>query len=104
VVGRHDAANNLLKISVNDVTDSVAHTFGSFANVGAVHYMGNAWDGLIDESFFFKRFLSDAEVTDLFNAGAGRSYSYITGGGGATSASLFELPQPPSRIWVPQSY
>ena len=90
VVGRHDSVNNILKINVNDVADSVSYSSGVFDStagfalgalfVGGVQFYG--FDGLLDEIGFWKRYLSDAEVTDLYNAGAGRDYAYIASAGG----------------------
>lgn len=40
---------------------------------------GSPFDGIIDEFAFWKRILSDTEVADLYNAGAGLSYADTLG-------------------------
>lgn len=97
IVAQHDSVNNLVKIKVNNgAWDSVAHSGGvrdgieSFA-IGAYHTPSGFWDGLVDELAIWKRCLSDAEITDLYNGGSGRDYAYIAGAG-ATG-------QPMMRRW-----
>lgn len=88
----HDATGNLIGISVNAGTaDTTSHSGGvlngaSDFNLGALESPsdGNALDGLLDEVAIWKRVLSGAERTELYNSGSGRDYAYITGGGGAT--------------------
>lgn len=75
---QHDAAGNTVGISVNGAAFQTAgHTTGIFNgtsrfNIGesglnAFQY----WDGLIDMVGVWKRALSGAEITELYNAGAG---------------------------------
>ena len=52
---------------------------GNFADANA--YV----DGLVDEVAFFNKELTASEVSWLYNSGAGRSYTDITGGGGAAA-------------------
>jgi hypothetical protein len=89
VVARHDATNNTISICVNDGTvDSVAHSGGAFTSdiefrIGAAVAVGgtpNYHDGLIDEVGIWKRLLTSAEITELYNSGNGRDYAYISGG------------------------
>lgn len=86
IVCRHNATANTIRISVNDSDVSAATTgagvdTASPFNIGSLEATaGTFFDGLIDEVGFWKRELSDAEVTDLYNSGNGRDYAYIVGG------------------------
>lgn len=79
LVGRRDKENDQLKITVNNVTSQVAYTAdvnnGSAPfEIGANVSGGLYWDGLIEQVGFWKRALTDDEVADLYNAGAGLAY------------------------------
>jgi hypothetical protein len=100
VVAWHDSVNNQTGISVNAGTaDTQAHSGGvndgnAPFQIGAGTYDSRYWDGRIDEVGFWKRVLSGAERTELYNAGSGRDYAYITGGGGGIikqAASYYNL-------------
>lgn len=75
---QHDAATDTIYGSVNDTsTGSTAHTTGVLnstadftvgANSGGTRY----FYGAIDEVSFWKRILTSAEITELYNAGAGK--------------------------------
>lgn len=89
LVARHDAAGDQVSICVNDGTvftgntgGAVPHTSAAEFRIGAREYLSfeNHFDGLIDQVGLWKRKLSAAEITELYNAGAGRSYAYISGG------------------------
>lgn len=94
VVFQHDATANQIKIKVNNGSWSTAsHSTNIFDGtaqfrIGARDDPSNYWDGLIDECAIWSRCLSDAEVTDLYNSGSGRDYSYVSGGGGDTRGIL----------------
>jgi hypothetical protein len=96
VVAQHDSVNNLLKISVNDGTmDTSAYSAGvgdgaADFNIGRRSYPGFAdhFDGILDEIGIWKRMLSSAEITELYNAGSGRDYAYISGGGGGGATGV----------------
>jgi hypothetical protein len=83
VVVWHDATGNEIGISVNDGTPvTAAHTAGvrdgtaGFA-IGAIsNNGGNHWDGLVDEVGFWKKKLSAAEITSLYNSGNGLAYKF----------------------------
>ena len=89
----HDSVGNTINICVNDGTvNSTATTAGVFDGtapfqIGAliggagtnVYYM----NGRIDEAGFWKRVLTSAEITQLYNSGNGMSYADITAGGAA---------------------
>jgi hypothetical protein len=84
VVCWHDSVNNLVGISVNAGTAVTTATSGAPANttapfsIGSLDGLGTThWDGLIDEVAFWKRVLTSAERTELYNSGNGRAYSYI---------------------------
>jgi hypothetical protein len=86
VVAWHNPTTDELVIQINDGTPATAAwSSGTLANVGTL-FLGEATDnpsptnpfsGLIDEVGFWKRVLTDAERTWLYNAGAGRSYADI---------------------------
>lgn len=46
---------------------------------------GRYWDGQIDEVGVWSRALSSSEISDLYNSGSGRDYSYIQSTGGTPS-------------------
>ena len=78
----HDPAANTLRISINDGTkDSAAHS-GGILNGTAPFRVGNNSDssqgvaGLVDEVAIWRRKLTDAEVTLLYNGGAGATYPF----------------------------
>ncbi len=80
IVAYHDSVNNVVGIRVNNGTaNTAAHTPGAQVTAGAFRIgsnegPGNYWDGRIDEVYFFKRILSDAEQTAFYNSGAGKTY------------------------------
>lgn len=90
VVAWHDSVANTLNIQVNNGTPAATtHTTGvntatGAFNLGTYDNGTNLYDGLIDEVGFWKRVLTSAERTDLYNAGSGRNYAYISSSGGPT--------------------
>lgn len=87
VVAWHDSAANQIGISVNAGTaDTASHSTGpndtakGFAIGRYGELSAQYWDGLIDEVGFWKRVLTGAERTELYNGGAGRDYAYVSGG------------------------
>lgn len=84
----HDSVNNIISISVNDGTPvTAAHSTGindgtADFRIGDVPYNNLYMAGQIDELGFWKRVLTSSEITELYNSGSGRDYSYISGGGG----------------------
>lgn len=96
LAARHDAANNLMSISVNAGTpNTAAVTGGAFASTAPFEIgRSNAtslWNGLVDELLIAKRLLSDVEISDIYNGGNGRDYPYIVGAGNAFVMGSEEL-------------
>lgn len=82
----HDAAGNEVGIGLDAGTPATAahsagvyDTTGDFV-LGSYAGTGQYLDGRIDELGHWDRVLSGAELTDLYNAGAGRDYAYVSGG------------------------
>lgn len=78
IVGWHDATANTVNIQINNGSVvSTAHTVGCQDGTGGFT-VGSATDGFqcfgaVDELGFWKRVLTDAEKTYLYNSGAGRT-------------------------------
>lgn len=73
-------------IRINNSEDSVSYSsdiydYTRIFTVGMLTagYSVEKYDGLIDELFFYKRALSSDEISWLYNAGAGRTYSDLLG-------------------------
>jgi hypothetical protein len=86
VVCWHDPVANTINIQIDNGTpDSTAHSAGIY--VGTDNFVLGAGtfalslDAVLDELGFWKRVLTSDERTELYNAGDGRDYAYITGGG-----------------------
>lgn len=81
VVAWHDSVNNLIGISVNAGTaNTTAWTTGVKDSTQPFLIGGGSslpMDGRIDEVGIWKRVLSGAEITELYNGGTGRNYAYI---------------------------
>lgn len=80
-----DTANSLLKFYVNgskvgsDLAISGTFTFNNTSNLWFGKSVGDMYDGSIDEVGIWSRVLSDAEITQLYNGGAGLAYPFVTG-------------------------
>jgi len=90
----HEAAANTCSIQVNDgAPNSANETAGeNVADTAANLRIGaqdtteaSFFDGLIDEAAFYKRVLTAAERTWLYNSGAGRAYAEVSPPGLAMS-------------------
>jgi hypothetical protein len=96
VVARHDATANTISICVNDGgVNSTSHSGGAY-NGSAQFALGRFGGGLyhngrMDEVGIWKRALSGAEITELYNAGSGRDYTYVSGGGGGSTIRRYSL-------------
>ena len=97
VHGWHDSVNNQVGVVVNAGTPVTTSTGGAApADAGGTFILGNRpdldfpYDGLLDEVALWRRVLSSADRTWLYNAGAGRSYADLVaeGGGGAAVGYL----------------
>ena len=78
----HDAALNKIHIEINNATkDSADHATGVNVNTAsfALGQLGDTininMNGALDETFFYKRLLTDEEKTWFYNGGAGRTYA-----------------------------
>jgi hypothetical protein len=77
----HDSVNNVIGISLNGatvVTEPYAH--GSYDENSAFRlgFDGSSFmDGLMEDVGFWKRVLTQSEIVELYNGGAGRTYDYI---------------------------
>jgi hypothetical protein len=82
VVCYHDPTGNLIGISVNNgAFNTTAHTTGVFNSTSAFHLGGRVsgpmyMDGRLDGVGFWKKLLSAAEITELYNSGAGLDYPF----------------------------
>jgi hypothetical protein len=88
VVAWHDSVANTLNIQVNGgAVDSLSYSAGVWAG-SADFKLGNddpsfgfSWDGQIDEVSFWKRVLTAAERTALYNNGYGLAYPFVDDAG-----------------------
>jgi hypothetical protein len=83
VVGWHDPTANTINVQVNNgAVDSVAHATGIRDGTGtfALGRLGSAasgyYDGMLDEVGVWKKLLSAAERTALYNNGLGLTYPF----------------------------
>jgi len=82
VVAWHDATANTINISVNNSTaDSAAHSGGVYDGAQSFdigrYSLGSYFHGKIDSASFWKRTLTSAEKTWLYNVNRGRKYAEI---------------------------
>ena len=83
IVARVNAATKGISITVNNGTPNTntysSHVFdtNSAFNVGSDGAGSTLWDGLMRRLRFWKKNLTDDEVTQLYNGGAGMSYAAI---------------------------
>jgi RHS repeat-associated protein len=83
VAAWYDSASDTLNIQINDNTpESAAYAYGSFNSthpfvIGAKENGTIPMDGLMDETAIYKRVLTAAERTWLYNNGTGRSYTDV---------------------------
>lgn len=86
VVVQYDATGSMLSVSIdNGTADVVSNSFGLLARGGQFMLGGRAdsaaltLDGRLDSVGFWKRVLSGAELTLLYNGGKGRRYATLGG-------------------------
>lgn len=79
----YDSVNNLVRVSVNGNTfHSIAHSGGAYASSTASFNLNN-YSSIygscrIDSAFFYKKALTQAQVTALYNSGNGVAYENLT--------------------------
>lgn len=83
IVGWHDSVANTVNIQVNNGTANSGTTGATVPadsaqafQLGAQSVPGDYWNGRIDSVGFWKRVLTAAERTALYNYGAGRAYPF----------------------------
>lgn len=82
IVAYHDAANNLVGVSVNGGAPTTAATIGTAASTASLFYVSGReggstfqyFDGKVDEYGVWRRVLSAAEIAYLYNNGRGKTY------------------------------
>ncbi len=102
VVAEHDAANDTLSIQVNNGTiDSAAYSSGVNDGTGPFHLGAldisaapNYMDGRLARAGFWKRTLTTAERTSLYNAGAGLLHSELSAALKTSLVSYWNLNEP----------
>lgn len=83
IVAYHDSVGNVIGIKVNDgAANTTAHTTGVFNSTSAFHLGGRAGtpsyhNGRMDEIGVVRRLLTGAEMTELYNAGSGKTYPFV---------------------------
>ena len=73
----HDSVNNVVGGSINDGTPVTASYSGGARSTAHPFALGGSpyFSGLLDQVGFWKKVLSPAEITQLYNGGAGLSYA-----------------------------
>jgi hypothetical protein len=76
----HNASANTVNVRFNDTTlDTASYSGGSIDGAGAfgiasrVPTSGTYWDGRADETAFYKRTLTGAEMTEIYALGSGKT-------------------------------
>ena len=101
IVVWHDASANTINIQVNNGNvDSQAHTTGVFDgtapfNIGSLRGSSQFFDGRVDAVGFWKKVLTAAEKTELYNNGAGLEHPFIADG--LPYSSSLNLRKKPAR-------
>ena len=81
----HDSVNDVIGIQVNNGTaNTAAHSTGVAASNSPVYFSGRPgsvaaddhWDGRMESASLWKRILTTAEKTTLYNAGASLAYPW----------------------------
>lgn len=91
LAGAHDATANEAWISINGGTPETSATSGAVGDSSEGTFIGRKNDvspgymsngSQIDQLGLWKRELSEAEVTELYNSSTGYTYAQVIGGGG----------------------
>jgi len=85
ITASHDSVSDTIAIQINaGAATTTGHSTGVNDDASPFHIgatgraaAGEYFDGRIDEAFLYKRILTSAERTWLYNAGAGRSYDEV---------------------------
>jgi len=94
LVFSHDAVNDIISLSVNNgVSDTTAIVGGvrsgtAALSIGSLSNNSNTWNGRIASTGFWKRVLTAAERTWLYNAGKARLYGEVATGQPSLTTSL----------------
>jgi hypothetical protein len=95
VVAGQDATNNQAFIQINNGTRQTVALSGTSIDGTSAFLVGsfdtnglNQWDGGIDAMGFWKKTLSLAEVSDLYNSGTGRETPFSGSGGELSSGNI----------------
>ena len=93
----HSATANETWIAINAGTPATTSYSGGVQDgtagfqIGALDSLGSLpFDGLIGPVRFWKRDIR-SDISELYNSGSGRTYAYITGGGGGATGAGFLL-------------
>lgn len=81
IVIYHDSVNNIISISINNgIPVTAAYSAGILINGSSLFFGGSVattfLNGILDEIGFWKRILTPAEITSLYNAGSGLTYPF----------------------------
>jgi hypothetical protein len=85
IMAWHNSVANTINIQINNgIVDSASYASGSFDGTSQFRIgrglTSNYLDGRIDEVGFWKRVLTAAEITALYNSGNGFTYPFIFSG------------------------
>lgn len=93
----HNAGADTVNVNVNNGATDSASTSGiavqnssSAFRIGA-YGSGDYLNGAVDEAFFYKRLVTDAERAWLYNAGGGRAYTAVATSGDAGNPGTTNL-------------
>lgn len=84
IVGWYDSSDGKVRLRINDTTTYVSSSTATLTQgtdpfaILAGSYGNVNWNGLVDEVGFWKRVLTSAEITALYNGGSGLPYSSFT--------------------------
>lgn len=89
---QYDAATDVLSIGVNDVWNTQSSVGGPSDSTGALYFgsevgTGKYLNARLDSATFWKRVLTAAEWTELYNGGNGLNYPFSQAAAGALTSS-----------------
>jgi hypothetical protein len=68
VTGVYDGSYVRLYVNGSQEGTPIARTGNTYTNSSSILYIGNGWNGLIDDVMVYNRALSQAEITAIYNA------------------------------------